>query len=484
MKNNYLFFIGLMLIAFSCNQNIKQSKEITTENIYTEIANGNFTNATLLIDKYLVHNKVDDGELYEWNYQKDLMYRIKRDFSQTEEELTGYMKQYYPDLNDVTMRLWEKKKFIEVKIIDGKRMYFKRAGRNFFRINMAQNKVRIAKDGNQSDELDEFRKLNVPEVILEVEKKGTETVQNKSYLMNYKLVVDTNAVPENEIIRCWLPYPRLHEKRQPEVEFISANNENYIIADESQLQRTLYMEKPAEKDKETVFEMSFKIKTAAQWFQINPEKIKPYEKESEFYKLHVAERLPHVVFTEELKNLTDSIVSNEDNPFHIVRKIYTWIDDNIPWASALEYGIMENIPAYVLENKHGDCGMQTLLFMTMAKYKGIPAKWQSGWMLHPGGVNLHDWAEVYFEGIGWVPVDQSFSQIDSEDEDVRYFYANGIDAYRLIVNDDYARDLYPAKIYPRSEPYDFQRGEVEWKGGNLYFDKWDYWMEVEYLDDK
>jgi len=33
----------------------------------------------------------------------------------------------------------------------------------------------------------------------------------------------------------------------------------------------------------------------------------------------------------------------------------------------------------------------------------------------------------------------------------------------------------------RSETVDFQRGELEWKGGNLYFDKWDYKMEVGYF---
>ena len=27
-----------------------------------------------------------------------------------------------------------------------------------------------------------------------------------------------------------------------------------------------------------------------------------------------------------------------------------------------------------------------------------------------------------------------------------------------------------------------QRGELEWKGGNLYFDKWDYDIDIEYLD--
>ena len=67
-----------------------------------------------------------------------------------------------------------------------------------------------------------------------------------------------------------------------------------------------------------------------------------------------------------------------------------------------------NIPMYVLESGHGDCGMVTLLFMTLCRYKGIPTRWQSGFMMHPSGWNLHDWAEVYFEGPGWVPVDESF----------------------------------------------------------------------------
>ena len=58
-----------------------------------------------------------------------------------------------------------------------------------------------------------------------------------------------------------------------------------------------------------------------------------------------------------------------------------------------------------------------------------------------------------------------------------------MDRYRLIVNDDYSQKLYPEKIFPRSETIDFQRGEVEWQGGNLYFDKWDYSFNVKELDD-
>ncbi|MCF8380881.1 MAG: transglutaminase-like domain-containing protein [Bacteroidales bacterium] len=477
-----IFSIIILIIGNSCHPSGMKNKNISPEKINNEIEKGNYTLAENLIDRYLSDNSISEQEVYEWNYQKDLMNRIRVDFSQTEDELFKYMSQYYPGLEKETMREWEEQNFLELKIIDGERRYFKNAGRNFFRINAKEEARRIAVDGEQNNNLRDFCKQNAVKAIEAAKMKGDETVDEKSFNLNYKLTVDANVVPENEIIRCWLPYPRIHEKRLPEIEFVSASSEEYILADNSKLQRSIYMEKVAVKDEATTFELSFRIKTAAQWFSINPEEIVPYNKESELYKFHTAGRDPHVVFTEELIKLTDSIVGDEQNPFLTVRLIYTWIDNIIPWASALEYGIINNIPEYVLENRHGDCGMQSLLFMTMAKYKGIPAKWQSGWMLHPGEVNLHDWAEVYFEGIGWVPVDMSFSMIDSDDADVKYFYANGIDAYRLIVNDDYARNLYPAKIYPRSEPYDFQRGEVEWKGGNLYFDKWDYHMDVEYLD--
>ncbi|KAA6308965.1 hypothetical protein EZS27_039461, partial [termite gut metagenome] len=66
-------------------------------------------------------------------------------------------------------------------------------------------------------------------------------------------------------------------------------------------------------------------------------------------------------------------------------------------------------------------------------------------------------------------------------DDEKMFFLGGIDAWRMIVNSDYSAPLYPKKEYPRSETVDFQRGEVEWKEGNLYFDNWDYDMDIEYL---
>ena len=240
------------------------------------------------------------------------------------------------------------------------------------------------------------------------------------------------------------------------------------------------MQKPAIKDQPTIFNIVLEVKNYNEVNLILPDLIKPYNKESGLYKTNTLERAPHIVFTDKIKNLSDKIVGDENNPYLISKKIFTWISDNIPWAGAREYSTLENISDYCLTNMHGDCGIKTLLFMTLCKYNGIPAKWQSGWMLHPGKVNLHDWCEIYFEGYGWVPVDQSFGLVDSEKEDEKYFFLGSIDPYHLVINDDYSSTLFPAKSFPRSETVDFQRGELEWRGGNLYFDKWDYHMDVEY----
>ena len=53
------------------------------------------------------------------------------------------------------------------------------------------------------------------------------------------------------------------------------------------------------------------------------------------------------------------------------------------------------------------------------------------------------------------------------------------DSYRFIVHLDWGRELFPPKKSFRSEPADFQRGEVEVDGKNLYFNEWDAKTEVE-----
>ena len=129
-----------------------------------------------------------------------------------------------------------------------------------------------------------------------------------------------------------------------------------------------------------------------------------------------------------------------------------------------------------------------MLFITLCRLNGIPARWQTAWTMFPWKKNgMHDWSEIYLEPYGWVPVDPyesvGYSSISQDgtpaDRDkLRIFYFGGMDGYRLVANRDHGAPLSPAKTFPRSDDIDFQRGEVEWEGGNLYYDAFDYKLET------
>ncbi len=254
-----------------------------------------------------------------------------------------------------------------------------------------------------------------------------------------------------------------------------------MIAPNKALQRTVYLEQPAKSGKPTVFDVTYQLTVYAQYEEIDPDKVEPYDKSSALYKEYTAEAPPHLVWTPELKKMAGEIVGDETNPYLKAKKIYGWIDSNIRYTSALEYSTIPNISQYCAVEGRGDCGIQALLFVALCRLSGVPARWQSGWSLIPGRVNMHDWTKFYVEPYGWLPADPSRGLRPVEDEKIRWFNFGNMDAFRLVVNDSYGEELDPPKEHFRSEPVDFQRGEVEWAGGNLYFPQWDWDIEVEFL---
>jgi transglutaminase-like putative cysteine protease len=405
--------------------------------------------------------------------------RTAMEFSVTESQVDSLLQKRLGNFTVNEKENWEKTGWLEWRMINGEKKYFNRADSNLVLIknfHLGRNSRDSAK-ANDPGIL--FRKRHT-EVVIKATDNQQAPVVPVEMEIDYTLTVQPDAVPAGETVRCWLPYPKENHSRQSEVYLLGVSNEDFFLAPDSAIHRTIYMENKAEKGLPVVFRISYSYKSSGQYFDPANLKILPYNKNSDLYRKYTSEQLPQICFTENIKHLADSITGSEENPYEIVKKIYYWFNKNIPWAGALEYSVMPNIPEYVFQNHHGDCGMQTLLLMSMLRYKGVPAKWQSGWMTPPDGKNLHDWCEVYYEGVGWVPVDVSYSLQYSDNLKTREFYISGIDSYRLIVNDGIAGKLYPEKEYMRSEPYDFQRGEVEWKGGNLYFDKWDYNMKIVY----
>jgi hypothetical protein len=470
----------LISVVFLVACNPISEKPINRYAIENLMAAGELKKAELMCDSLKSNGNLAEKSIYSLDSIVEIGRRIRLDFRLSEPEVQEQLRTYFPNLDSATLQKWEKTNKLEMRLIDGQKRYFGNAVANLFRLDDEARKYKDKIDGFQVDSLNLFCLQHTAKVISATKTLG-EPVLPVRMKLNYTIHVKPNAVPDGQIIRCWMPFPREGHSRQKNINLLKSDPEKAMGAPESDLQHSVYLEKKAVKDQPTIFQIEFEVETSAQYFDLNPDQMKPYDTESEVYKENTQERLPQIVFSPQIKQLANRILGGETNPLLKVQKIYNWINDSVRWASALEYSTISNIPAYVLKTHHGDCGMQTLLFMTLARSQGIPVKWQSGWMLHPHEVNLHDWCEVYYEGVGWVPLDQSFGLQSSPDEKVRNFYRSGIDSYRLIVNDDYSRELSPEKKYMRSEPYDFQRGELEWEGGNLYFNQWIWDMEVKYF---
>lgn len=463
------------------------------------------------------------GPKYSW--EADLHERLLTDFNKSEAEIKEYIARYIPDVSDGMLRSWEDAKALEYMVIDGEKRYFRNAGPNLFRVDPRCAAIKDSVDAlNSTPDKGSLSgtsivghaaidAVNDPAIIAEVRSGGgaSPLAQPFHARMTFTLTVEADAVPAGETIRCWLPYPRTDLPYQTGVRLIGTSEDEYVLSQEHQedcVHSTLYMERKAVAGEPTVFSEQFELTTWGRYFDLSPQKVQPYQggMDSGEYAFYTGEQAPHTVFSPRLRALADSLTAGIDNPYGQVRAIYTWID-KIPWASAREYSTLSNIPEYVLDNGHGDCGQVTLLLIALCRIKGIPAEFESGLMTHSQDTwNLHDWARVYFEGVGWVPVDQSFgiqsftmpadggtgglsqeaeraTPTYAEGEDpCTYFYLGGLDSHRLYVNKGWGGKLYPEKAYPRSETVDFQRGEVEWRGGNLYFPKWDYHLDIEELD--
>ena len=279
-------------------------------------------------------------------------------------------------------------------------------------------------------------------------------------------------------MRAWLPFPQEY-RQQRDVRLVSSVPAGAIMSPNGSPHRSVFFEQTVnDVGDPPKFQVDFEFITSAYCPKLDPAKVRPYDVNSALYRQYTAERPPHIVFTPEVTRLAREIVGDETNPLERARRVFRWVSANIPWCAEMEYGIIPNLSAKGLAARRGDCGVQGMSFITLCRAVGVPARWQSGWQTKPGDWNMHDWSEIYIEPWGWLPADASYGTREHTDPRVRDFYCGHIDPYRLIVNLDYGQSFQPPKTSYRSEPTDFQRGEIEIDGHNLYFDERDYQFEV------
>ncbi|MGY3039894.1 transglutaminase-like putative cysteine protease [Rhodanobacter sp. TND4EL1] len=445
--------------------------------IIAQIDAGHFHAADASITRALAQPHLPGDTQRALAFQRERMRRILLDFTLSLDEVKARVRKQIPDLTDAEFEKWNAAGLFEHQVIDGKTLYFKRSPGNLFQLSaeaLARRADQRPLSQGPMEALNDHQRTIYKTALAE----HRSSVLPRRLRMTQTLTVAADAVPAGEIVRAWIPYPQAVPGQQEDIRYLASVPAKHQIAAASAPQRTVYLEKQAQAGQKTVFSVTYELTQYAQYHAIDPVRVVPATITPALAPF-VAERAPHVVFTEAMRAFSRKVVGDEKNAYRIAQKLFAAVDQ-IPWAGAREYSTISNISDYALHAGHADCGQQTLLLITLLRLNGIPARWQSGMVFSNDGTgysNIHDWGFLYLAPYGWVPMDVTTGRLHPTATDapaLEWFYLGGLDDYRLAFNSDFQRPFQPAKQQFRSDDVDSQRGEAEWKGGNIYFDQLDY----------
>lgn len=265
-------------------------------------------------------------------------------------------------------------------------------------------------------------------------------------------------------VKVHIPVPCFCQQVQ-HIHILNTSSPDYILADESTPQRTICFEEDMEQNHE--FFVEYEYRNSVHYVEVDQEQVQPIDEE--LFEADLCEKLPHIRFTPYLRALAAELTAGIRSPYAKAQQIYDYVTTHIEYSYVRNYLSIENLPEYAALGGRGDCGIQALLFITLCRIAGVPARWQSGLYSTPYSAGFHDWAQFYVEPYGWLFADCSFggSANREGDEARRQFYFGNIDPFRMPANSAFQEEFIPRKNFLRVDPYDNQGGEVEYADRGL-----------------
>lgn len=444
---------------------------------------GKFTEAAAVLTNALADSTLPAAERKQLKFEADRLVRIRKDYPLTKAALFEALKASVKDLGAEEFEAWIGEGRFDSREIDGERRFMGSSVSNlYFRHPELESRRIKPKD---TAALEQARLATVRSIKQAALAEKQPHVLPKRFRNTMTVTVKADAAPPGEIIRAWLPIPRRYPF-QKDFELRSSSPVAKEINSRDSSIRTVYLEAAAREAKPTKFEIEYEYTACGVYFDLKPEAAKPVDPDDPALAPFLRETT-HVMFTPGIRQLSKEIVGDETNDLRKAKQCFDWIASQIKYSYATEYSTIRNISEYCRTKSYGDCGQEALLFITLCRLNGIPARWQSGWYTFPGGKTIHDWCEVYLAPHGWMPVDPymgiwamryAHNLTPEQQREVRDFYFGGLDQWRMAANSDHCQELSPLKKSLRSDTVDFQRGELEWGEHNLYFDHYDYELNV------
>ena len=435
------------------NHKIKHLHLGLPDDILRYKVNGDFDRAIKQIEYRISHGDLSEEMVDALRAQSEMMRRLPEEYPFSKEEAMGLLKTHIPDFTLEELQEKVLQGTIDWIYIKGQPHYFGRFFESLYKTDFDfQSRVitedfpRGGIDPNQNGE----------HIFSDIKKAMAEKGElSKRIRIRSSLRVKDEFFNKGERVRVHLPIPKACDQ-QRDIQILKVYPANPVIAPEDAAQRTIYWEETMEENHEFLVEYSY-IYTAKYT------KISLIKPDPDQGKHDLGEKPPHIRFTPYLTSLGDRITQGLDSPLDKAKAIYNYITNEISYAFMPTYFCMENIAESCALNRRGDCGVMTLLFITLCRSQGIPAQWQSGLIARSDFCGAHDWARFHIEPYGWLVADPSFG-VDAKtrgDEEKRGFYFGNLDPYRMVANSEFQADFIPSKEYWRCDPYDNQVGEIE-----------------------
>jgi len=442
-----IYKVNNIIEGESMYDDLKYLKINLPEDVLKLKSNGNFNGALRLINLRL-DSEVPLSLRKRLEIEKDIIRVIQGEYPYSFEEALKIMQSNIKDFTRKELIILQEESVADWILVDGEVCF-----NESFYGNLLKTRPDIV--NRLIDEESKYENEEKEQLLID----NIKTMKEKgevSYFIHLRtsIKIEEQHAKIGENIRVHLPLP-IDYRQVKNINIL--NTEAKYIAHPDYPQRTVFFEEKLKKDHE--FSVEYTYENHLKYIELDPSVVSEVQPNFDLHELE-----PHIMFTPYIKELAAELIKDEKNPLVKARIIYNFITTKVMYSYMRKYFTITNIPEYAALNLKGDCGVQALLFITLCRCVGVPARWQSGLYVTPYYVGCHDWAEFYIEPYGWVFADPSFggSAYRRDDKESWEFYFGNLDPFRMPAASEFQHEFDPPKKHLRYDPYDNQVGECEY----------------------
>lgn len=440
------------------------------DDIYRRKVAGDFCGAIRLIDRRLDMGNLPEPLRYSLIVQREICRRMPADYPYTREEALSVLREKVPDFTDEEFDRCVEEGKIGWIYVNGRMQFFNR-----FFASMCKTdpgfavRSGVMLPGVESAVSSFGGKNRLDYCVHQIKEKGI--LKNRIRIRASVRMKDECFTP-GVFVRVHLPIPAACEQ-QSDIVIEKMEPPCGKIAPQDALQRTICFEETMKENHS--FSVVYSYVYTASYH--NTEKMHGKGKQPDFF---TQEEPPHIVFTPYIRELVGQLSGDIEDPMEKARRFYDYITQNMKYSFMPAYFNLEHIADSCARNCLGDCGVFSLLFLTMCRCAKIPACWQSGLTAEPDFCGAHDWVRFYVAPYGWLYADPSYgiAAVRNQNEERRKFYFGNLDAYRMAANRAFQAPFTIEKQHWRADPYDNQVGEMETETKGLEYDEFLCMKEV------